>query len=81
MNDEFLEDKQNDETKNYLISIDILLIDNKIKTLTFNNQNNIEEILQNFCKENNISKKVQIGLKQIILEEINRKNNKCNFLF
>jgi len=81
MNDEVFENKQNQESKNYLFSIDILFIDNKIKTLTFNNQNNIEEILQNFCKENNISKKVQIGLKQIILEEINRKNNKCNFLF
>ena len=81
MNDEVFENKQNQESKNYLFSIDILFIDNKIKTLTFNNQNNIEEILQNFCKENNISKKVQIGLKQIILEEINRKNNKCNFLY
>jgi hypothetical protein len=81
MNDENFKDKQNDETKNYLMNIDILLIDNKIKTLKFNHQDNIEEILQNFCKENNISKKVQIGLKQIILEEINRKNNKCNFLF
>ena len=81
MNDEVFENKQNQESKNYLFSIDISFIDNKIKTLTFNNQNNIEEILQNFCKENNISKKVQIGLKQIILEEINRKNNKCNFLF
>ena len=81
MNDEVFENKQNQESKNYLFSIDILFIDNKIKTLTFNNHNNIEEILQNFCKENNISKKVQIGLKQIILEEINRKNNKCNFLF
>ena len=81
MNDEVFENKQNQESKNYLFSIDILFIDNKIKTLTFNNQNNIEEILQNFCKENNISKKVQIGLKQIILEEINRKKNKCNFLF
>ena len=72
MNEDYFQNK----TKNDSISIDVLLIDDTVKTLNINSYDNVEEILNKFCSENNITnKEIQSNLKKVIWEEKKRKFN------
>ena len=72
------EDYFQNKTKNDSISIDVLLIDDTVKTLNINSYDNVEEILNKFCSENNITnKEIQSNLKKVIWEE-KKKKIQCN---
>jgi hypothetical protein len=72
------EDCFQNKTKNDSISIDVLLIDDTVKTLNINSYDNVEEILNQFCSENNITnKEIQSNLKKVIWEE-KKKKIQCN---
>ena len=74
MNEDYFQNK----TKNDSISIDVLLIDDTVKTLNINSYDNVEEILNKFCFENNITnKEIQNNLKKVIWEE-KKKKIQCN---
>ena len=74
MNKNYFQNK----TKNDSISIDVLLIDDTVKTLNINSYDNVEEILNKFCSENNITnKEIQSNLKKVIWEE-KKKKIQCN---
>lgn len=74
MNEDYFQNK----TKNDSISIDVLLIDDTVKTLNINSYDNVEEILNKFCSENNITnKEIQSNLKKVIWEE-KKKKIQCN---
>ena len=74
MNEDYFQNK----TKNDSISIDVLLIDDTVKTLNINSYDNVEEILNKFCFENNITnKEIKNNLKKVIWEE-KKKKIQCN---
>ena len=64
-----------------VLSIDIKLSDNNIQKIEINSGDEIENKINLFCKDNNISLNTKKYINNIILEELNKNIVKCKFYF
>ena len=63
------------------LSIDIQLKENDIKNIKLNSADEIDDKMNLFCKENNIPSHGKKYIKNILLQEINKKISNCKFHF
>ena len=64
-----------------LLTIDIQLKENNIKKININSVDEIDDKINEFCKDNNISSNGKKYIKNILLQELNKKISKCKFHF
>lgn len=64
-----------------LLFIDIQLKENNIKNISLNSVDEIEDKMNLFCKDNNISTHGKKYIKNILLEKLNKKISDCKFHF
>lgn len=60
-----------------LISIQIEIGDNQAKELKIDSIDDVDKSINNFCKENNLPKEAKNSIKNLLLEEIEKKIMQC----
>ena len=64
-----------------LIKIEINIGNDQIKELNINSMENIDKSINDFCEENNLPKEAKLPIKNLLLEELNKKITQCKFYF
>ena len=62
-----------------LIKVEINIGNGEIKELNIYSMNDIDKSIDNFCTENNLPKEAKIPIKNLLLEELNKKISLCKF--
>ena len=73
--------KPEEKNKRIVLSIDIKLSENNIKTIEINSDDEIEDKINLFCKDNNIPLNAKKYINNVILQELNKNILKCKFYF
>ena len=72
------EDNNNSES---LIKVEINIGNNQIKELNITSMNDIDKTINDFCIENNLPKEATIPIKNLLIEELDKKINQCKLYF
>ena len=70
-----------EENNRVVLSIDIILSENNIKTIEIHSGDEIENKINLFCKDNNIPLNIKQYINNSILKELNKNIEKCKFYF
>ncbi len=62
-----------------LLSIDIQLKDNDFKKISLYSVDEIDDKINKFCNDNEISSNGKIYIKNILIQELNKKISNCKF--
>jgi len=75
-----IDNKENPKIQNQqqsLISIQIEIGDNQAKELKIDSIDDVDKSINDFCVENNLPKEAKMSIKNLLLEEIEKKINQC----
>ena len=75
------EDPKNQNQQQSLISIQIEIGDNQEKELKIDSIDNVDKSINDFCIENNLPKEAKASIKNLLLEEIEKKITQCKSYF
>ena len=64
-----------------LIKVEINIGNGEIKDLNIYSMNDLDKSIKDFCIENNLPKEAKIPIKNLLLEELNKKISQCKFYF
>ena len=76
-----MDNLEESSTENSLVKVEINLGNNNVKELNIHSMNDIEKEIDDFCRENNLPKETKIPIKNLLLEELNKKIKKCKPYF
>ena len=62
-----------------LIKVEINIGNGEIKDLNIYSMNDLDKSINDFCIENNLPKEAKIPIKNLLLEELNKKISQCKF--
>ena len=71
------DNKEEDSHNSQLIKIEINIGDGIIKELNIYSMDDIEKSIIDFCKENNLPEEAKTPIKNLLIQELNKKITKC----